>query len=192
MKTRTISTIICSLYEQILDCRYSKNKDLPRNTAILFSVRVDAESMGFENDGNTRHDEWRRRMLARCYVLITTNYKVFFARGEDCLSVHESDLPTPSAWKNVSNHDSCWRHSFDSELIELCHECADWAWENVPDEHKPRSYDERFDLDLSMSMMGNKVFRLVEVDYIPDLELDSSGYHKQLTSIKFIDKELKL
>ena len=160
MQVRTISTIICSLYEQILDCRYSKNKDLPRNTGILFSVRVDADCMGFENDGNTRHPEWQRRMLDRAYVLITTDYKVFFARGEDCLSVSQRDLPEPGAWKNVSNHDSCWRNSFDSELHEMCHEAADWAWELVPKEHQPKSYDAKFHLELNMNLLST-VFRIV-------------------------------
>ena len=183
MISHTMCNIANSLYETLVAARSSKNKDLPDNTGILMGITIDSECFGFESDGNTHHPDWAARERSMMLILITTRHQVFTAFTNAAVVMSERCLPEPMSWKNNSNHDSCWRDSYDSDLLRRACNMADRVWAKCPEEHRPTGYDRLYDMRFGLGMLG-KPFQIVEVDIIPDPDQDH--YFKRLTGIRFV------
>jgi hypothetical protein len=99
---------------------------------LYFRVRIDQENFGYEKDGHTQHPEWRRRSIRVAHLIVTRNRNVFLA-----VSSNLRDKPESEDFRNISNHDSCWRDAIESEIRNL--ECVtyDDCFQHVPYPHRP-------------------------------------------------------
>lgn len=181
MKSYDISNIINGLYEQLV----YRNERFTSDQGIYFACKVDCQCLGYENDGNTYHPKWRNRETKVLHITILNHHQVFTCVTNENGIIHE--LPLPNKWINKSNHDSCWRNISSDELTDLMFHCHNEAYKNCPKEHRPSTRSQGVNFSLRTSLCG-PVFKYVEVEKESDYELDSSGYHKKLISIKFINK----
>ena len=184
---KLVTAMINSLYEQLVDLRFSNNRTrLDNKTAILFCVDLSSNCFGYDAAG-VKHADWEGSSCARMFVMITSDHRVFIHEGErDTLSVRT--IPQGD-WRHVSSHESCWRSSYEGRLSELGRKVVDDAYSRMPKSNGRNPYDSCLTLDLRMGPIG-KLFRLVEIDYVPDRDLDEDGYLKKITSVKFTNKEL--
>jgi hypothetical protein len=109
--------------------------------AMYFQVRLSMENYGYENDGNTNHQDWRRHYTSFLHIFVTRRYKVFIAVSQE-MFLNDVD---PTLFKNVSNHDSAWESAigdaFRSEFGKAKEHCFDWMEENLEAKpHAPRDW----------------------------------------------------
>lgn len=128
--------LIYSLWDQVM--RQGHGALVPDlwtrpDIAMYFHVRVDVSNFGYENDGNTHHKEWERHFYRNVHVLVTARHRCYVAVVENEFDI--TRVPA-EAWKNTSNHDSCWH----SDGLRVFHEVLDQAWEHcwshIPEEHR--------------------------------------------------------
>lgn len=182
MKSYDFANIINGLYEQLV----LGNKKFSYEQGIYFVYKIDCQCHGYENDGNTHHHEWENQETVKVHFIMLNGHQIFTCNTNSVMSiVHE--LPKPEYWKNASNHDSCWREVSYRLLTDTMFHCHDEAYKNCPKEFRPetKSQEVRFSLATSLS---DSIFKYVEVEKEADYDLDKSGYHNKLTTIKFIDK----
>lgn len=192
MKSRLVEKFICDLYENLVDYRYSKNKDVfARNEGIYFQVHVGSHCNGYEMDGNTHHPEWEGRAKLLFHVIMLSHHQVFvnLTEIESGPGFRAFGIPQ-DGWKNVSNHDSCWRDSFSSDLYETIYMVCDAAWANCPEEitKAKGSYDERVELEIKHGLLGAP-FKFVRVDKQKDPE-DDRRYLELITKVETVEKQI--
>lgn len=140
----SIENIIIELASQLVVDGHKLNtpsaaKD---NHGVLFQFEVSAENFGFENDGNTQHEEWMFRKSLFVSVLITYPHLVFVSFVDDYELLRNSEkLPPIESFKCTSTHDSCWRSDgLRAIWIETMRIAAE-AQEKTPKEHQDATAD---------------------------------------------------
>jgi len=151
------------------------------NEGIYFKIEINSVFHGYENDGNTHHEEWEGSCYKDMHVLMIYPHSVFTQVTEG--RIH--GIPQ-SNWVNTSNHNSCWRSGCD-ELTHLVFACHDEAHKNIPKDYVRRQYrTDNVDIRLETALAGS-VFKFVEVDwnYAPD-----QNYFKIINSVTPIKKTI--
>lgn len=191
-KSYVIKSIMNRLFEQLVKSKASEyqadktDEYFKENEGIRFCVKIDADNLGFENDGNTYHKEWKCRIIRYFHVIMLYPHRIFTCVTDE---QHFSTIPQDD-WKNTSNHNSCWRNGCD-DLISVGYECWEEAFAKVPEEHRKPPMVEGLDYTLDLSIMGN-IFEFISCDMESDYDNDSSGYHKKISNIKRIHKKLTI
>ena len=135
---------------------------------LKFRIVVRCEQHGYENDGNTYHEEYIGHSLRYVHVIIAYPHRVFIA------VVNHHNEPTLEEYKNVSNHDSCYRSAINLAYVGF--DVHAEAYSNTPKEHIPPP-------GLSVDMKFDDMFKLlysfveIETEYMKD------GYHQTITKI---------
>jgi len=196
MKSYMVIETMNTLYSQLM----LHNMEFERNHGLMFKCQIRSECLGFEHDGNTRHDEWRGYAYVEVYIIMLRDHQVFIniidpsgkVRKEHTVKLNPykplDDFPIygeipQHGWVNTSNHNSCWRDGC-SDLTSLGFNCWDEAHKNCPKEFRPATRDDS--VTFSLQHGYDKLFKLVEVEQRP---LDD-GYHYELTKVKELKSKL--
>ena len=185
MKYDTAKDVMMSLYEQFV----LRNDNFENDEGIHFCLKIDAENYGYEKDGNTYHEEWRKRSIKHIHFILLKWHKVFVSISEDD-DFHGYELPEPKTWKNTSNHDSCWRSDGFSDLSQTYFKIHNEIYANTPDEHKEAPVSSDIHFHLGHGWLSGPVFKFVKVEH-KALEIGNS-YHRQLTKIEHIKKTIEI
>lgn len=137
--------LITSAFEQFFEPEgllFKAAREEP-NLALAFSFTLSMENFGYEKDGNTCHDQWRRRYDRKLHFIVTSRHRVYTAtiaddRGSDDHTVWFAkpwEVPV-HLWTNTSNHSSCWRSDglrmVHGEVRAAYEHCFEW----MPEAHK--------------------------------------------------------
>lgn len=177
MKSYMVIRTMNALFEQLV----LNKKHFTENEGITFLCTIDAECLGYEDDGSTQHPEWCGRSIKYIHVIMLKWHSIF---------VHISDerplfgkFPQ-SGWENTSNHNSCWRSGAD-KITRLGFKCWDEAHSNCPEKFTPSTRDESIHFSLEFGCLSN-VFKLVKVEK----ENIGDGYHYNITKVEEIKSKL--
>ena len=171
-----IISIMLRLFEQFVD----KKDTFKRNEGIYFIVKADGTNFGFENDGNTRHDEWECRIIKYFHIIFLSNRNVF-------ISISDSEkLSAAETWKNTSNHDTCFRTDGTQNLIDLYFKINNQIFRKTPEEHREAPIMGNVKLNLHHGFFSGPVFKFVKVEK----KLMKDGYHSRLVKIEEIHKTI--
>lgn len=200
MNNNQIPHVITTLVEQFLlarkrhalrpsDCgAFTVNDAVPEHTnvrtgtyALYFRVKIDQENFGYEKDGNTFHKEWPRRSVQVVHVIVTRNHNVFVAIGG-----WAATRPGVEEFRNVSNHDSCWRDAIATEIRNVECELYEECFSHVPDEHRPAPVMVPPFIHLESS--GFNAFTVVKVKGT----YDNEDYRYTLDEIKHVNFALNI
>lgn len=182
MKSYMVINTINTLYEQIV--RY--NPRFSFDEGIYFVCKVDSECYGYEDDGNTKHEEWCGRSVKWFHAIILNNNQVFTNVSDDFPIFDE--IPQ-DGWTNTSNHDSCWRSGCD-KLTSIGFDTWDEAHKNCPEQYRPATKDDGLHFDLSHGI--SKLFKLVEVEKESVYDKNTFGYHNKITKVEEIKKTVQV
>ena len=188
MQTASPESIIVSIFETLMDWHVKnvefQNPKEEDKYGIAFTFDLDCSNHGYEQDGNTHHEEWERRYRKFIHVIVLRPRKCFVAVTED--HPYLKDVPL-DLWKNTSNHDSCWRSDGLRVFHKEMHEAWKYCYEHVPKEHQRYPMDNQVSCELSR--VFGKPFQFVKVtDEAAD---DRSSYHRRITSIEPVEHVLK-
>lgn len=177
MKSYMVIQVMNALYDNLV----LHKEEFDVNEGMAFSITISSECLGFEEDGMTRHEEWRGHSMRQVYVIMLQNHQVFVhvSRSNSCLN----ELPQ-TGWKNTSNHDSCWRSGCDI-ITDLGFKCWDEAFANCPEEHRRYSKDCDTRFDMNFGLLG-PIFKTVRVEK----KSCSDGYHYEITKVEEIKSRL--
>ena len=183
---RHISSVVIKLYENMVDRRYQKYWD-PEvlesiDLAAYFVIEIESASYGYEKDGNTHHKEWVHTAQRFVHVVLHKHHRVYVAITKDSRLSAQS-LLNLNKFKNLGNHDSCYRDSLESELSKLYFDVYQEAWQNIPQEHQKIPADS---VQVSLQTLFRDVVQFVTITRarIDDAKESLDGYLDQLTSIK--------
>jgi hypothetical protein len=182
---RAIYEIITSLSREL--CFENKDTGLSwgelRHFGIHFNVEVRCENNGYERDGSTRHEDWERRFFTYLHFVNVYPHRVYMARTP------ERDLRelNPADFRNIGNHDTCWKDSLRNELSKVYFEATSYCWDHVPKPHQRAPIESN--LWMSIVPLFLKPFRFVWVDrqQMKDYENSNSGYFDELKSIALLE-----
>ena len=146
-----------SVLENMISTLVVEQYQLKADTGVLFSFEVQGYNDGFENDGDTRHEDWVRDERVFVYVLAVRPHNIFISiRTWEQERDTRPDLPPMDTFENTSEHDSCWRSDGLNKVWGICAELADAARAPTPKEHKKTSaLGVREDKHISVSAVHN-------------------------------------
>jgi len=170
-----IINIMLRLFSQFVDGK----ENFERNEGIYFKVKVDGTNHGFENDGNTHHDEWECRVIKYFHIIFLKNKNVFVSISEDEKLPIASEIA--SNWINTSNH-----NYGTHDLIDLYFKINYKIFENTPPEHQEAPIMGNVKLSLQHGYFSGPVFKFVKVKK----KLLADGYHSSLTKIELVHKSI--
>jgi hypothetical protein len=191
MNLINVEQLVASLFEQCMDVWGSNPRNIPDTYAQHFCLRLGVENFGYEKDGNTFHEAWKRSYRRYIHVIITSRRNVFVA-AMDNPYIKEVD---PSLFLNSSNHDSCWRSDgltiFRRELGKAWDHCYGWMEENpVAKRHLPQTM---LSMDIFTTFgegfISVKPLSFVKVEFGPPDDLQDP-YHRKLLSIEPLNFEI--
>ncbi len=205
MITSFVTQLICDAYDQVrhsgsvmIGHRHSHYKnDFLDNPSLgmLFSVLVAADNGGYvSNDGNRHYPKYQRNVRKYVHIIITSQHRVYVA---------ESDLPgykdVPiKAWKNTSNHDSCWRSDGLRAIQSTYFKVAHLVWgiaSGLPKkwQRPPARADVRFEMNGMVTYTGGPLcFVSVVRRVLDEDEGGADGYHDGLAAIKKVDYKISI
>ncbi len=131
--------------------------------AMIIQVHMSMTDYSDDNENNEARDS--------VYVMYAGRHSIFYASAYDDNGSHRhlSNIPT-SAWKNTSNHDSCWRDDGLRFLDTLYFDMANVVNHTIP----PRDLYNHTSLALSL----NPVTKTTVV-----LKALKDGYSKKITKV---------
>ncbi len=153
----------------------------------ISSTREEKSFMDYEDDGtqtvnamiiplhmsvsdfsDTNEDRENRESV---YVMYAGLHSIFYALAHDSEGdyLHLSEVP-PDAWKNTSNHDSCWRSDGFSFLTEIYFAMA----KSVNDRKAPCELHDYTNLGLSSHPVSKTTVML---------QTQKDGYHKNVVKV---------
>lgn len=170
------ASVIDQLVDKFLDRKVSStyNESFTETTApgLVFQLHA---SIGSHTNGESF------TVYRTVWLAFTRHTSVFVAvQPRDEHWYGAKDIPV-DAWKNTSNHDSCWRSDgIDSPLtsvyFEMCEEVNDLRVAAGLDSIAPNSMHQ-------FSHLSSSVFQEVMKTTVTDYERDTSGYHRKLVDI---------
>lgn len=182
-----VRSVIESLYNQLLHPAHGLLKYWHADPALalMFSVHISQENYGYEKNGNTHHDEWRRRYNSTVHVIITARHRVYVAIG----GFRWKTIPMTD-WKNTSNHDSEWRGGLspiDQEISNAWDHCYRWMEDDeVACAHMPENmYYPQPHVYMGQGLSSSEPIKFVRVTRAPLEPRDS--YFDQITAIEEVD-----
>lgn len=135
----SIENLIIELASQLVVDNYKLGNRVSAkyDHGVLFQFEIRAENFGFENDGNTQHEEWMFRETVWASVLVVYPHLVFVSFVGDYEKLRNNDkLPPIESFKCTSTHDSCWRSDGLSDIWKETKKLAYAAREKTPKEHQ--------------------------------------------------------
>lgn len=191
---RPITNAVISMYEKMVDVRYQKYWD--RETldnlelAAYFVLEVGCDNHGYENDGSTYHKEWERHAVRFVHVVLHKRHRVYVAVTSDT-RLKLRDLVQLKMFKNVGNHDSCYKSSLEDVMSKLYFEVYAEAWDHVEAEHRriPAS-----SVDVNFHWLFNDIIQFVTVtrERIINTVESMDGYLDRLTDVKPLSVKLEV
>lgn len=169
---------------------YNREYNMKLERGIHFCVELDVEQFGYENDGNTYHEDWAAREVRYLHFIVTGYHSVYlgitkFNRDKR----NEYNVEEIKEWKNTSNHDSCWREDGFRDLWREFINMYNRVYSNTPDEHRPAPIASTYKTTLRSKWLSGPVFDFVEVI----TEFAQNGdYHKKVLSVKNIKKTVEI
>ena len=193
-------TIITAAFDQFFQrddgLLFKASQDMP-GLGLAFTVGLDMENYGYERDGNTHHEEWRRRYNTTIHVIVTCRHRVYVALvpDRDQWFTKPWELPV-SLWENTSNHDSCWRSDglrvFHSEVRAAYEQCFAW----MPEEHRSTWAHARSSLHTvwGTGLCTGPLFSVVRVvrKEHEDEKIRQQNYRDQLASVEEVKLQVSL
>lgn len=136
--------LITSAFEQFFEPEgllFKAAREEP-GLALAFALTLSMENFGYEKDGNTLHEEWRRRYDRKLHFIVTSRHRVYIAtiaddRGSDDHTLWFAkpwEVPA-HLWTNTSNHSSCWRSDGLSIIHTVVYEAYKHCFAWMPEEH---------------------------------------------------------
>lgn len=183
-----VSTLIEAIYSQFA---FWRNTDVApenrqgniklegidsRTGGLHFVVSLRVDDFGYEDDGHTYHAEWAGRSIKHLHIIVTRWHNLFAAVGE---SHALSNIPM-DAWKNLSNHDSCWTSAMDSFISEQWFSAVEEAQAGRPEEFRKAPIYFSESAELSLTWFRGNVFQYVEIEKGDKVD----SYHYSLKAIK--------
>ena len=184
---RETTRALIKLYKELCDRRYQKywSKEHIENLELgmYFLVNVSCTNYGYENDGNTKHDEWERTSRRYVHIVIHKHHRIYAAVTND-VRVKPDALLKASEFKNIGNHDSCYRDSLSSLLSALYFEVYEECWSHVPAPHNKPPI--AADIEVAFESCFTPILNFVEVEREPikDSKESNHGYLDRLVSFK--------
>lgn len=160
-----------------------RKPEFENNEGLYFLIRIESNFHGYEKDGNTHHEEWKGSCRKNLHIIIFQNNRVFAAEFND--NIRE----IPEEWKNLSNHDSCWRDAIQSYITSKCFETFDTVHKNAPEEVHPENKNSNLSVRVHHNLFG-PLFKCVSGDIESDYEESSCGYFKKLSNVEIIKKQI--
>lgn len=189
----SIDSVIQAFFEQFVDSwGCGSNSPFENNQGAVFTVQLDHEHFGYEDDGNTHHPEWEGRCIKFAHIIITAGKNVFYAceKDKDERSIMNWEQIPVDKWINTSNHSSCWRSDGFRELVKDDFKAYEEAHKNVPEDIKP-CYDNSHKYNrLAIGLGIHKLVNFVEVEH--DAVDHSNSYHRKVVSLKKLKAKLTL
>lgn len=147
--------------------------------ALYLKLDVSADNGGYEIDGNTHHPEWVRSFYKEMHFLIASSHKVFLAITSGKFT-KLSDIPV-TAWKNLSNHDSCWHTTgVQQPITQMMFDAWDHCFSHMPEEHL-REKLKSSGVDMEFDNSGG----IIKFARITHEALDiTDHYFRKITSVK--------
>lgn len=176
--------ICVSVMKQLFEQMVQDNESFVRHEeGIYFIIEIEGRNFGYEKDGNTFHEEWRKFEHKFVHVLIIRPHNVFIAVSDS------SDTPEHEDFENTSNHDSCWRTDGFHKIGVATWDIYKDIYENTPDEHRPIPLAANMDFWLSHHWLGiGDVFKFVKVK----MKYEGNSYKYHLESLEVVKKTITL
>lgn len=180
MYSSAIKSVISGLSEMFIIDKYESqqiNYYERKVKALYFRVTVTCQNYGYDSDYNF-HEEWVRDERVVVHIIVTANHEVFSYVGDFNICF---DIEKPELFRNLSNHNSCWKDSFrlhDSGW-KLWNKC--WNHDFIPVNDKQNMIES---VNYNMNYCGSTLFKPVEVVHTQDDKSHNPEYFRKLISIQ--------
>lgn len=168
--------VIVGQWEQFFGHRGLVKDAYSTDLGLRFEVEIDVRNFGFEQDGNTHHDAWRREFLAVLEIVITARHEVFVRRHSD-LVARSKDA---GEWLNTSNHDSCWREDGLRPIWEALVEGHKHCWSHMPAQHSKSMNEMTRDCNVNGGPFSKGAIQFVRVK----TEAGEGGRRRRIVHVK--------
>lgn len=177
----TTNTLI-KLYEMLVDQRYQtffNKKIIEDNELALYAcIEVSCNNFGYERDGNTYHEEWEAFARYYLHFIIHKHHRVYQAVTTERVNFKKLNS---LEWTNISNHDSCYKSSIESEVSKYYFKAHEVCWEPVEKKHSLSPAEA--DINVSLHDLFSPLFRFITVKR-KALPETSDNYRDTITNIE--------
>lgn len=186
--------LIADIYHKFMDPHVNRAFGAPEELGgllrrndygMFFQVNLDFENHGYEKDGCTLHEEWKRNYRVQVTVIITADHRVYVSTIRNPGLADRS--PSPAMFRNTSNHSSAWYTDGLNVFNEQVSRAWDILYNHVPEEHKPAT---RYEMDpfsvFGIGMTWPTPFAFVRVKREPiiDKKASNNGYLDRLADYR--------
>lgn len=149
------------------------------NCGLYFRLRIRCDNNGYDSK-EVRHPEWEVSFTTMLHFVVTASHRTYFARKDYSFPTAEV---APSEFKNISNHDSCWKDSIRDEIFRAYIDAAEACWSHVPENQRKAPAYADVSIEMAPLFLPSFHFVFVERKPLADPEESNRGYLDQLTKV---------